>query len=156
MKLLVKFGLAGAGFGALLLSGSVGAVNAMAQADFVAIQNAQARARAENDRIKLSCVNDKLVLAKAVYNIIDAGDESKVPQMHELRVAAEECLGKASMYSTSGNSFSGPPGLVQPGSNPPDWGATFEPPVNASPSVPSTGRTSRYSRSYGIGIRRRY
>lgn len=143
MKPLTKIGLAGVlGGAALMLSASVGATNAQAHADFTAIQNAQTRATVENDRIKLNCINDKLMLAKAVLNLVDAGDNSQLAQLHELRVAAEGCAGKKQVSTDSNNSFTAPPGATEPGNpNGLDWGTVFEPGVNASPSSPSAPRT---------------
>src|SRR3569623_3313261 len=144
MKSLAKIGLGAAlAAAAVLFSSPVEATNAQAQADFTAILNAQPRAKVENDRIKLNCINDKLVLAKAVLTIIDAGDTTRVAQLHELRVAADGCAGKKQVGSESDNSFSAPPGASEP--EPPglDWGTTFEPPVNASPSTPSRPRAHR-------------
>ena len=141
MKSLMKIGLGAAlATAAVLVAAPVQATNAQAQADFTAILNAQTRAKVENDRIKLNCINDKLVLAKAVLNIIDEGDNSRVAQLHELRVAADSCAGKKQVGTESDNSFTAPPGASEP--EPPglDWGTTFEPPVNASPSTPSSPR----------------
>ncbi len=143
MKSLAKIGLGVVlGGAALMVSASVGATNEQAHADFSAIQNAQTRAKVENDRIKLNCINDKLVLAKAVLNIIDAGDSTKTAQLHELRVAAEACAGKKQVSTDSNNSFTAPPGASEP-ENPGglDWGTTFEPGVNASPSTPTPRHT---------------
>lgn len=140
MKLLTKIGVATLlGVAALATPTDVSASNVEAHADFAAIVNVQAVAKVENDRIKLNCINDKLVLAKAVLNIIDAGDNSKIGQLHELRAAAEACAGKRQINSESNNSFTAPIGPVQPPENPGglDWGVTFEPPVNASPSTPT-------------------
>lgn len=143
MKSLAKIGLGALlGGAALLLSASVGATNAQAHADFTAIQNAQTRARVENDRIKLNCINDKLVLAKATLNIIDNGDTTKLGQLHELRVAAEACAGKKQVSTDSNNSFTAPPGASEPGNPGGDWGTVFEPGVNASPSTPTPRKHS--------------
>jgi hypothetical protein len=147
MKSLAKIGLgAMLGGAALFLSASVGATNAQAHADFTAIQNAQTRAKVENDRIKLNCINDKLVLAKATLNIIDAGDASKLGQLHELRVAAESCAGKKQVSTDTNNSFTAPPGASEPGNPSYDWGTVFEPGVNASATRPSSPRTRSHRR----------
>lgn len=152
MKLLTKIGvgtlLGVAGF--VASTTNVSASNVQAHADFSAIVNAQAVAKVENDRIKLNCINDKLVLAKAVLNLIDGGDGSKVPQLHELRVAAEACAGKRQVSQDGNNSFTAPVGPVQPPENPGglDWGTTFEPPVNASPSTPTPRRSSAFRISH--------
>ena len=147
MKLLAKIGLGTIlGGAAVLLSAPVGATNVQAHADFTAIQNAQTRAKVENDRIKLNCINDKLVLAKAVLNLIDSGDVSQLSQLHELRVAAEGCAGKKQVGTESDNSFTAPPGATEPGIPGVDWGTVFEPGVNASPSTPATPRTRNHRR----------
>ena len=113
MKLLAKVGLGALLGGAgLLLVGNVNAANPQAQADFAAIQNAQIKAKVENDRIKLNCINDKLVLAKAVLNLIDNGETNQVAQLHELRIAAENCAGKRQVNTDSNNSFTRASGVV--------------------------------------------
>src|ERR1700761_3027738 len=117
MKLLAKLGLATlAGGTAFLLSGTGDASNAEARAEYQAIIGAQAAARAQNDVLKLNCVNDKLVLAKALMNIIDNGDEHQLGQLHELRVAAEYCAGKKEITSgeTGTNSYTSPAGAMEP------------------------------------------
>lgn len=144
MKSLAKIGLGALLGGAVLLSATVGATNAQAHADFEAIQNLQTRAKVENDRIKLNCINDKLVLANAVINLIDAGDATKSAQLHELRVAAEACAGKKQVSTDSNNSFTVPPGASEPDNPNADWGAVFEPGVNASPSTPTPRTRSRH------------
>jgi hypothetical protein len=90
MKLFAKLGLAAlAGGAALLMSGTGDASNAQAQADYNAMRSAQAVARAQNDIIKLNCVNDKLVLANPLLNLIDSGDLKQLGPLHELRERAE-------------------------------------------------------------------
>ena len=138
MKLFAKIGAVSLiGGVAVLLSATVNASNERAREDYTAIKHAQAVARAENDVIKLNCVNDKLVQAKALLNIIDAGNDQEAGQLHELRVAAEGCAGKKQISSEgSTNSFEGPPGAGQPNPGWTGFGTTFEPGVNASPSTP--------------------
>jgi hypothetical protein len=149
MKLFAKMGL-GALLGAgLLVASNVHASKVEAHADYAAILNAQAVARVEKDLIKLNCVNDKLVLANATLNIIDAdpsgGNPTKESELHELRVAAENCAGKKQVNFTSDNSFTAPPGAQEPGEGgAPDWGVVFEPGVNASPSTPTPRRAGGF------------
>src|SRR5689334_608278 len=139
MKLFAKIGLVTllGGAGVVFVSANVAASNAEAHADFSVIQKARAVAKAENDLIKLNCINDKLVLANGLLNIIDGGDTTKLSELHELRVAAEACAGKTRVKGEGGwNTFTGPPGATEPNDPGLDWGTTFEPGVNASPSTP--------------------
>jgi hypothetical protein len=97
-------------------------------------------ARAQNDIIKLNCVNDKLVLANPLLNLIDSGDLKQLGPLHELRVAAEYCAGKKEISTdiSGTNSFTSPEGASEPNADWAQWGTTFEPGVNASPSSPAT------------------
>ena len=142
MKSLVKIGLGALLCGvALFASASLAAPNEQATADYTAIERIHAVAVSQNDRIKLNCVNEKLIEAKALLNIIDQGDASKSAELHELRVAAEGCIGKKDVGLNSDNDFSAPPGAAMP-TDPAttDWGNTFEPPLDASQSMPSNTR----------------
>ena len=66
MKLFAKIGAASfIGGLVVVLSATVFASKESAQDDYVAMKHAQAEARAASDVIKLNCVNDKLVQAKA-------------------------------------------------------------------------------------------
>lgn len=145
MKSLPKIGLiALLGGVALFASTTLAAPNESAQAELNVIQKLHAVATAENDRIRLNCLNDKLVQAKALVNIIEGGDTSKTAQLQDVRVAAENCVGKDSVNLEDSNSYTSPPGAsfpTNPGGS--ETGGTFEPPLDASSSMPANSRTRR-------------
>ena len=149
MKLFAKIGAVSLIGGVVVALSANGFASAEADEDYAAMKHAQALARAENDVIKLNCVNDKLVQAKALLNIIDAGNDQgpvlrqDTVQLHELRIAADGCAGRRQVNEGSTNSFSGPEGASEPNPDWNGWGNTFEPGTNASPSTPSP-RTSSH------------
>jgi hypothetical protein len=147
MKLFAKIGAVSLVGGVVVALSATGfASKAQAEEDYTAMKHAQALARAENDVIKLNCVNDKLVQAKALLNIIDTGnDQASVlaqdtAQLHELRIAADGCNGRKQITEGSTNSFTGPEGASEPNPDWNGWGTTFEPGANASQSTPSSPR----------------
>ncbi|HEY4176125.1 MAG TPA: hypothetical protein VGM90_04815 [Kofleriaceae bacterium] len=149
MKSLAKISLGMLLGGAALValaSASFAAPNAPAEAELNAIQKVHAVATAENDRIKLNCVNDKLMQAKALVNIIESSetvDASKSSELHELRVAADNCVGKNNVNLDNNNSYTAPPGAAQPTEPVTGESGGLEPPLDASGSMPASARTRR-------------
>ena len=144
MKLFAKIGAVSLIGGVVVALSATGfASKGEADEDYTAMKHAQALARAENDVIKLNCVNDKLVQAKALLNIIDNGSEQDSTirqdsaQLHELRIAADGCAGRKQISEGSTNSFEGPPGATEPDPGWNGWGTIFEPGANASKSTPN-------------------
>jgi hypothetical protein len=105
-------------------------------------------ARKEKDIIKLSCINDKLVMLKAQVNVVERlqTDEMTNPgiasqitqagvQIHSLRDEADGCAGDQLGGSLeSSNSFTGPTPPDNPFGNPFEpVGGVIEPPGYASP-----------------------
>ena len=111
------------------------------------VQHLRQVAHNQKDVIKLNCVNDKLVQMRPQLNMADraqgellggGGGTSSIQAMvqsaeiiRHLREEADQCIGEPLLGSESTNSFTHPDIYDPTGTSP--WGATFEPPVYASP-----------------------
>ena len=118
-------------------------------ADFSHVLRLQAIARRARDVIKLNCVNDKLVQIKAQMNVADrlqldlqvqSADSigtfesltAAANTIHNLRNAADECIGEQLLSTESSNQWAHPDIPDNPGLN--TWGVgEIEPPAYASP-----------------------
>lgn len=148
MKSLAKYGVLGLlGGGVVLFSTSVNAGSkAEAFADAQVVRQAQAQAIAEKDTFKTACLNDKLVQINPLLNVLEAQvtpDQGLIAQIHELRVAADSCIGRKQMHPEgSSNSFTTPEGATPPNdpTDPGIWGEPFEPTGYASPISPNSPR----------------
>ena len=120
------------------------------KADLDAIKQLQAKAKRDHDVIKLSCVNDKLVIANPLMNLTDrlvteldgsngsaslASITGNQDQMHSLHEAAAACIDARALANETSNSFSHGdiPGIE--GTTPGEYngGGEIEPPGYASP-----------------------
>lgn len=150
MKLFAKIGAVSLIGGVVVALSATGFASAEADEDYAAMKHAQALARAENDVIKLNCVNDKLVQVKPILNMLDeqalevdsSGDgerslvfdkvASAAENVHRLREEADQCIGEpVTIGSESSNSFTGPMAPDDPTKG--FTGKEIEPPGYASP-----------------------
>lgn len=119
--------------------------------DLQRVQHLQARARREQDIIKLTCVNDKFVKLKASANLFDEAHRELLAQNHttsqteafgrvqttasdvrKVREEADGCIGNQELAKESANDWLGPEIVDDPTLGLP-FDIEIEPPSYASP-----------------------
>jgi hypothetical protein len=123
--------------GALAVGAAAVAAPSMGSADesqleMQRIQRMRAVAATGKDVIKVNCVNDKLVLAKPLMNMVDHS-QGGAAELRALRIEAEGCVGTNAINVASANSYTAPTIPDSPFANDP-WGQNpIEAPAYASP-----------------------
>ncbi len=130
-----------------------GELKAQIDADSKSMRHLQAVARKEKDVIKLTCVNDTLVQAKAEQNLFDESDRqftadlstdaatarddfdamtASASNIANLRAVAEACVGVPELYKQESAATVDHPDLDNPEMDSP-FDPGIEPPAHASP-----------------------
>lgn len=121
------------------------------------VQHLQATARKEQDIIKLSCINDRMIRLKAEANMFDTARQEltgaletqerfatfdkvvrAAGRVHRIREEADSCAGEQDLASEASNTFDGPDIIDDPTDGMPfdddvGGGGLVEPPAYASP-----------------------
>jgi len=136
------------------LNAKMGELDTQVRGDLDHIVSLQAIARKQQDVIKLSCVNDRYVKAKAGANIFDnarvdlasshdeesrtratASLNSATDTVHTAREEADRCVGSTEIQSDANTSYTKPDVPYDPtvGGLPLGGGQTIEPPTYSTP-----------------------